>query len=355
MQDAEAAADESRRPVGPAGGAREADRTLRAARGDASQTIQQSPPDPASFGRNQIAQPTWLVPDESHTATASQEAVESSDEDAGRRAAADRSVRDEATWRKWSCPTMLRPMRSRTPEAEPAAMLEPAASVRPRVPKSSEPVAKRMPAAASRPRTGPPRRRRPHTDGRRSPVTPPTAAPPTAEECYAQAEHAAAEAASTERAGCGRATLPAGPRSCEPDAELTTLRCAAWRRGPAIDRAKSRATGDATMKRSRPSSWRSNGIRTAGWRCTIARSSRAQQGDLEGALADFNRSLQLESRPGGGVSQPRRAAGGDRPHRRSGCRLHDGARADCRRTPSSMRCAARPTIGSASTTKRSPI
>ncbi|MEX2091201.1 MAG: tetratricopeptide repeat protein, partial [Pirellulales bacterium] len=218
--------------------------TLFALPEDGGATAQSStPPDPSHFGANDLAQPAWLVPNESNRTSATEATAESIQQ---ARAAAQ-------------------------PPADPFEETE-AAEV---VVSDDAPAAE----AAQHVATAPIAR----------PLPPPAAH--DADQWYAQAEHAAAEATATNELAAVVHLCQRG-LDCRPDAELASkLRSlAAWACNRSGEIESDQRRDDEAFKAFELAiQWDPN--------CGLALHnraiSRAQQGDLEGALSDFNRALEL--------------------------------------------------------------
>ncbi len=201
------------------------------------------PPDPSRFGKHDLTQPTWLVPDEANSASLTAETAESFHQ---ARAVAQ-------------------------PTADPFEAMDVAEVV----------VSDDAPDAAAAQHAAPREIVR---------ILPPPTAQ-DADQWYAQAEHAAADAASTNE-------LAAVVHLCQqglerrPDAELAAkLRSlAAWACNRSGEIESDQRRDDEAFKAFELAiQWDANC-----WLALHNRAvSRAQQGDLDGALADFNRSLML--------------------------------------------------------------
>jgi tetratricopeptide (TPR) repeat protein len=250
-----------------------------------------SPPDPGSFEKHKISQPAWLVPDASQTATANEESAETAD---NVRATAQPPI---DPFEQGDMEVVL--VSDEVPEA--AAIDE------------SSPVVKLEPAVVETPESAPAQAETEETELQLVPATVETPIPTapaapvaiaepvavaelpklplTAEEYFAQAEHAAADSASTEEL-VEVVTLCQRGIEAQPKAELAgSLRSlAAWACNRSGEIESDRRRDDEALQAFElaiqwdPNCWLALHNRAV---------SRAQQGDLEGALADFNRALQL--------------------------------------------------------------
>lgn len=271
------------------------------------------PPDPARFGAD-LNQPAWLVPDSSHQA-ASADAVSQSFDDV--RAAAQETidpfessdpgavvVSDDAT--KTIAPVQIakqpEPVTPKPKKPEPVVLkrhepepqvLEPSLPEpkvveltipNPAPEKPAQPIIK--PALPQTPHLEPAVTALPNPERKSTPI-----APPTAGELYAKAEHAAAEAAATNELAAVVQLCVRGLES-EPNAELkkSFRSLAAWACNRTGEIESDRRREDEALKAFElaiqwdPSCWLALHNRAV---------SRAQQGDLNGAMSDFNRALQL--------------------------------------------------------------
>lgn len=271
------------------------------------------PPDPERFGAD-LDQPAWLVPDTSHQAATATEVAQSFDQE---RAAAQEPVDPFETSDPESvvvsdgAPTTPEPAQPIKP-AEPAIpepqkiepvvlqpqephVLDPSLP-EPKVveltipnpgagkPSTPEPILKPAlpqtpklePAVTALPKPGP---------------TPPQVAALTADELYAQAEQAASEAAATSELAAVVQLCVRG-LECEPNGKLkkSFRSLAAWACNRTGEMESDRRRDDEALHAFElaiqwdPNCWLALHNRAV---------SRAQQGDLNGALADFNRALDL--------------------------------------------------------------
>ncbi len=214
-----------------------------------------TPPDPAQFGARELSQPTWLMPTETNPAIPRDEVVQ--------------SFHDERAVAQ--------------PPTDPFEVHDVAEVV---VSDDAQPLAE---PESIKPKPTPPLPPVAALPVQQQPVPPP--APPDADQCYAEAERVASNAASTNEFAAVVRLCQQG-LECEPDAKLTSsLRSlAAWACNRSGEIESDRRRDDEALKAFElaiqwdPSCWLAIHNRAV---------SRAQQGNLEGALADFNRALQL--------------------------------------------------------------
>jgi tetratricopeptide (TPR) repeat protein len=243
-----------------------------------------TPPDPARFG-SQLAQPIWLVPDESQQAAAREEVAKSFEQE---RAVAQSPIDPFERGELEEVVVSDDAPKSPNPEQSVAAVGPIAEPTIPQPDKPKPKVEQPVAAGPDFPKPGP---AEPIVAAPPKPqplAKPP--APPTAEELYGQAERAAAEAASTNELAAVVQLCQRG-LECRPNAGLTSaLRgLAAWACNRSGEIESDRRREDAAIKAFElaiqwdPNCWLALHNRAV---------SRAQQGDLAGALADFNRALQ---------------------------------------------------------------
>lgn len=271
-----------------------------------------NPPDPSQFGHKDLQQPTWLLPHEMQVTTADSCANETF---AHQRAVAQQTVdpfdeanvaevfvSDDAPIAHAAQAQHVAPLAAQQPPpkreeaiAGPELTLPPAKEVAVVPPKLPAPVVQELPKAAvvETPTAVVPVPPKVVVEETRS-AEPPKVAEPAkrgAEDWYADAEQAAAKAVSTDELAAVVQLCQSGV-DCRPDAELgASLRTlAAWACNRSGEIESDQRREDEALKAFElaiqwdPNCWLALHNRAV---------SRAQQGDLAGALADFNRSLEL--------------------------------------------------------------